>query len=257
MNKANAILFLLFLSGKLFAQDSTAATAAAKADDPSQFITRMEFYNELQHYNKQDIYLNQTILRNIIRIGKKFTTRVDLPFVYNSFNAPSDIKQSGMGDISFRLLGYKLIENPISAITASIEISLNTAQSSLLGTGKNIIIPVISYSRLFPKSKSLFSVVLQQSNSISGDEKRNDINFTKLQLIGLQMLSRKTWVVIAPEWFFDYENGGVSMNMRTRLTHAPSPRINIWVTPAAGIFGDFVGRYQWGADIGGRYFLFR
>src|SRR6478735_6538387 len=172
MKKANAILFLLFLSSKLLAQDSTAAgksTAAAKADDPSQFITRMEFYNELQHYNKQDIYLNQTVLRNIIRIGKKFTTRIDLPFVYNSFNAPADIKQSGIGDISFRLLGYKFIENPISAITASIEISLNTAQSSLLGTGKNIIIPVISYSRVFPKSKRLLSVVLQQSNSVGGD----------------------------------------------------------------------------------------
>jgi len=63
--------------------------------------------------------------------------------------------------------------------------------------------------------------------------------------------------VLAPEWFLDYINGGLSMNLRTRMTYAPAPRINLWITPSAGIFGDFAGRYQWSLDIGGRYFLFR
>ena len=230
---------------------------ATKADDPSQFITRMELYNEIQYYDKKDIYLNQTILRNVIRIGKKFTTRIDLPFVYNSFQPASDIKRSGIGDISFRVLGYKFREKPLSAFTASVEISLNTAASQLLGTGKTLLIPVVSYSQALPKNKFLFSIVLQQANSIGGDENRADINFSKLQIIGLKTLSKKSWVVLAPEWFFDYENGGVSMNLRSRFTHAPKPRLNIWVSPSVGVFGNFVGRYQWGADIGSRYFLFR
>jgi hypothetical protein len=63
--------------------------------------------------------------------------------------------------------------------------------------------------------------------------------------------------VLAPEWFYDYINDGFSMNLRTRFTGAPTPRMNIWITPSAGIFGDFAGRYQWSLDIGGRYFLFR
>ena len=65
------------------------------------------------------------------------------------------------------------------------------------------------------------------------------------------------WTVLAPEWFVDYINGGLSMNLRTRMTYAPTPRMNIWITPSAGIFGDFIGRYQWSLDIGGRYFLLR
>jgi hypothetical protein len=30
------------------------------ADDPSQFLTRIEVFNELQHYDKNNLYLNQT-----------------------------------------------------------------------------------------------------------------------------------------------------------------------------------------------------
>jgi hypothetical protein len=230
---------------------------AKKADDPSQFITRMEVYNELQYYKKRDIYLNQTILRSVIKIGKKFTTRIDLPLVHNSFSPAGDMKSTGIGDISFRMLGYKFREKPLSAFTASMEISLNTAASRLLGTGKTILIRVVSYTQAFPKDKLLFSLVLQQANSIGGDENRADINFSKIQLIGLRILSKKTWFVLAPEWFIDYEQGGVSMNLRSRLTHAPKPRLNLWITPSAGIFGDFPGRYHWSIDIGSRYFLFK
>jgi hypothetical protein len=227
------------------------------ADDPSQFFTRIEVFNELQYYDKNDFYINQTIVRTILKIGKRFTTRVDLPFVYNSLNTAEGHKQSGIGDISFRLLGYKFLENPKSAFTASIEISMNTAQSPILGTGKNLIIPVVSYTLMVPKQKMFFSFVFQQANSVSGEETRADISFSKIQVIVLKAWSRRTWTVLAPEWFVDYVKGGLSMNLRTRMTYAPTRRINIWITPSMGVFGDFIGRYQWSADIGGRYFLLR
>ena len=60
-----------------------------------------------------------------------------------------------------------------------------------------------------------------------------------------------------PEWYIDYVRGGVSMNIRSRMTFAPTPRMNLYVTPSVGIFGDFIARYQWSADIGARYHLFR
>ncbi len=229
----------------------------ANADDPSQFFTRIEVFNELQHYDKNDFYLNQTVVRTILKIGKRFTTRVDLPFVYNSLKTAEGHKQSGIGDISFRLLGYKFLEKPKSAFTASIEISMNTAQSPILGTGKNLLIPVVSYTLMSPRKKMLFSLVFQQTNSVGGDQARADINFSKVQAILLKYWSRRTWTVLAPEWFVDYIKGGISMNLRTRMAYAPTPRINIWITPSVGAFGDFIGRYQWSADIGGRYFLFR
>jgi hypothetical protein len=92
---------------------------------------------------------------------------------------------------------------------------------------------------------------------VSGDETRPDISFSKIQAILLKPLSRRSWVVLAPEWFIDYVQGGLSMNLRSRMVYAPAPRINIWITPSAGIFGDFPGRYQWSLDTGGRYFFLR
>ncbi len=262
MKKLLTLLFLLHL-GISYAQTSPDSLkkdpVKVNADDPSQFFTRVEIFNELQHYdrNGNDFYVNQTILRTVVKIGKRFTTRLDLPYVHNSINTPANYRQSGIGDISFRLLGYKLLEKPKSAITASIEISMNTAQSPILGTGKNILLPVVSYTQLIPRKKILFSVVFQQANSVSGDETRPDINFSKIQAILIKYWSKRTWSVLAPEWYIDYVRGGLSMNLRTRMTYAPAPRINIWITPSAGIFGDFIGRYQWSLDIGGRYFFLR
>src|SRR5215204_529978 len=233
MGKLLFILFFFQQASIMQAQDSSDTVkkqqAPANADDPSQFFTRIEVYNELQRYDKKDVFLNQTILRTVVQIGKRFTTRVDLPYVHNSFNSPAGYKQSGIGDISFRLLGYKFFEGRTSAFTSSIEISMNTAQSPLLGTGKNLLIPMVSYTKLIPGRKLLFSMVLQQANSVAGDEKRADISFSKLQVIVIKYFSKKTWVVLGPEWFIDYMNGGLSMNLRTRFTTAPAPRINIWV----------------------------
>ena len=259
------LLYLLFLLNAVILQAQNSADTLtqhqpkANADDPSQFFTRIEVFNELQHYDKDgnDFYFNQTILRTILKIGKRFTTRIDLPYVYNTINNPSGYKQSGIGDITFRLLGYKFREKPKSAFTASIEISFNTAQSPILGTGKNLVIPVVSYTQAIPKKKMLFWVVFQQTNSIGGDEARADISFSKIQAVLLKYWSKRTWTVLAPEWFLDYINGGASMNLRTRFTYAPAPRLNIWISPSAGIFGNFIGRYQWSLDVGGRYYLFR
>jgi hypothetical protein len=231
--------------------------ASASADDPSQFFTRVELFNELQHYKKNDLYLNQSILRMNIKIGKKFTTRIDLPLVYNSLETAAGYSQFGLGDISFRLLGYKIIEKPKSAFTASVEISLNTAASRLLGTGKNLVIPVLSYTRVIPGQKMLLAIVLQQTNAFSGDKTRTNISFTKIQPFMVKTLTRKTWFVVAPEWFIDYVNGGLSMNLRSRYNITPKPRINFFATASAGIFGDFQGRYLWSAELGYRYFLFR
>src|SRR6185436_6623952 len=130
-------LLLVFLSlypiSFLLAQNSADTVKQEQlkknADDPANFLTRVEFFNELQHYerNGNDFYVNQTTVRTILKLGKRFTTRVDLPYVYNTVNTPSKPKQSGIGDISFRLLGYKFFEKKLAAFTASIEVSLNTA----------------------------------------------------------------------------------------------------------------------------------
>lgn len=228
------------------------------ADDPSQFLTRVEVFNEFQHYDKAGGFnLNQTVLRTIIKLGKRFTTRVDIPYVTNTFPYPQGFDQGGLGDISFRLLGYNIYQARRSAVTASVEVSLNTASSPAQGSGKNMIIPVVSYSGFLKDYKTLLALVLQQTNSFSGDETRPDFNFTKLQGVILHYWNKKTWTVLAPELFIDYINGGTSMVIKGRMAFAPRPRINLWAQVNAGLYGDFITRYNWGAEAGVRYFMFR
>lgn len=261
MRKLFFLFFVLHFAGILLAQNSADSLKNiqnnANADDPSQFFTRIEVFNELERYKEEDFYLNQTVVRTVLKIGKRFTTRLDLPFVYSSLTSAENQQQSGMGDISFRLLGYKIVQKPNSALISSIEISLNTAESPILGTGKNLIIPMITYTHLIPKEKILLALTFQQANSVGGDEERDDISFSKLQMTIIKRWSQKVWTVLQPECYIDYVHGGVSLNLRSRMVYAPAPRINIWVTPSIGIFGEFIGIYQWSADIGCRYYLFR
>ena len=103
MKKPLLLLCLSLLTGIANAQtsaDTLAEKTERAADDPSQFFTRTEIFNDLQHYNK-DFYLNQTVLRTVVKFGKRFTTRLDIPYVYNSVSTVTDLKHSGLGDISF------------------------------------------------------------------------------------------------------------------------------------------------------------
>lgn len=228
----------------------------ASVDDPSQFFTRIEIFNELQHYDK-DYYLNQTIWRTNVKIGKRFTTRVDIPWVYNTKYSPEGYKHSGIGDISFRLLGYRILESPRSAVTASVEFSLNTAESPLLGTGKNLIIPLITYSRIFKPKKMILALTLQQVNSFSGDETRKQVNFSKFQAILVKTYTSKIWTVFITDWYADYENGGISMNAKLRGGYGATKIFHFWAQGGVGVFGDFIGRYKWSIELGTRFFILR
>ena len=265
MEKIKAIcLLLICLAGNLFAQTSTDSLSSLpvprviSADDPSQFLSRVEIFNEFQHYDKIGGYnLNQTVVRTIVKLGKRFTTRIDIPFVNNTFSYPQGYEKFGLGDISFRLLGYKIHQAKRSAVTASVEISLNTASTPAQGSGKNMVIPVISYTSFLKDYKTLVAFVFQQTNSFSGDESRPDLSFSKLQGVLLHYWNKRAWSVVAPELFIDYINGGTSMILKGRMAFAPTPRINIWAQLNGGLYGDFVTRYNWGAEVGCRYFVIR
>jgi hypothetical protein len=257
MKRSISLYIIFHLLSFVHAQTSPDSLAKnSNADDPSSFITRLEVFNELQ-YHDEDFYLNQTVIRTIVKIGNKFTTRLDVPLVHNSISTPAGYQQFGLGDISFRLLGYQLAKAKKSVITASIEVSLNTAESPLLGLGKNVIIPVITYSKLIPKEKMLFALFLQQANSFSGDEARRKVSFTKVQPILLKFWSQKVWSIVAPSIYIDYVKGGTSMNLETRTVFSPVPRMNIWGQAGVGVFGKFGARYEWSIQVGVRYFLLR
>lgn len=253
------LFFLLFwapLSGISQERIDSARQASSEkrvAEDPSQLISRLEIQNELQEYNS-GMYLNMSTFRAVIKFAERFTTRIEIPFVYNSKSA-NEYKQQGISDLSFRVLGFRIYESKRDAITLSLEASLNTAASPLLGTGKNILLFMGTYTRMLVPKRSLLAGAIQQANSISGDQTRARISYTKLQAVLIQFWSKKTWSAVSPEVFLDYIQGGISMNLEGRLAYAPAPKFNLWVKAGCGVFGNFIARYQWTSELGARVFL--
>jgi hypothetical protein len=251
------LLICTSFTGLAFGQTQTDTLASNEeqkiAEDPTQFVSRIEVMNEYQHLTN-GINLNITTLRSVIKIGRRFTTRIEIPFVYNS-NSGTDHKQQGLSDISFRLLGFKIYQSKKDAISLSLEASLNTAQSPLLGSGKNILVFMGTYTRVLIPKRMLLAGAFQQANSVSGDAGRSDISYSKVQAFLLNLWSKKIWTVLSPECFIDYIKGGVSMNMEGRLAFAPAPKVNIWIKGGLGLFGSFIARYQWTTELGGRVFF--
>jgi hypothetical protein len=231
-------------------------TEGASGDDPSQFFTRIELFSELLNY-PNCVFWNQTTLRINVKIGKKFTTRLDVPMVYNSLSTTEGYAHFGLGDISVRLLGYQFLKTKKSALTASIEVGFNTATSPILGTGKNMLVPMITFSHLLNNSRTILSFVFQEVVSFGGYSDRSPLSYSKLQAILIQIWSKKFWSVAAPECYIDYINGGFSMNFEVRCAYAPTRRFNVWAQAGVGLFGDFIARYQWGVEVGCRYYFLK
>jgi hypothetical protein len=261
MKKLLFILILLQHTGILYSQNPSDSlnvdkNEGAAGDDPSQFFTRVELFNELQHY-PTDFYLDQTTLRINVKIGKRFTSRLDIPFVYNAASSNTDYAHFGLGDISIRLLGYQFLRSKKSALTASLEVGFNTAQSPLLGTGKNMIIPMLTFSTMLKNQRTILAFIFQQAHSFGGYSDRMTLSYSKLQAVLIHAWTKRIWTVFAPECFIDYVYGGLSMNFEVRCAYAPTRRINVWAQTGLGVFGDFVARYQWGAEVGCRYYFLR
>ena len=257
MKKALFLLMVGIIGLQLnYAQPDSTKTAAHSGivhDDPSQVLTRFELFNEFQHLqNGED--RNVTTFRSVVSFAKRFTTRVDIPLVYYTGQV-ADYDQFGLGDISVRLLGYKLIDVKSSALLASVEFSFNTAQSPLLGTGKNMIIPVISYSKLFLKQQTILALSLQQYSSLWGDDTRPDISFSKLQFYYIKGWSKKVWTLVLPETYLDYKTGKLSMDVEVNLYYRLGPKLFIWGKGGVGLFGNHPAVYEYTTEIGLRYLL--
>jgi hypothetical protein len=251
------LLFFGYAVSSFAQQDSVKSNthSGLAQDDPSQFLTRVEVFNELQ-YRESLGHLNVTMFRSVIALGKKMTTRFDIPVVHNT--APIEgYDRSGIGDISIRLLGYRIVESKRMVALASAEFSFNTAQSPLLGTGKNIISPVLAASWRIPKHKTVIAGLVQEYFSLWGDNSRPDISWTKLQFFLLNAWSRRAWTMLAPEMYFNHHKSGASLNLEATAYYRVTGRCTLWLKSGAGLFGNHPARYQWTMETGLRYLMLR
>lgn len=250
------IPFCLLLSGQAFGQtDSTSQQNSILQDDPSNIFTRIELFNEYQTSTSGEA-MNVTTARGIMALGKRFTTRLDIPFI-RLINKSSTEATSGLGDVSARLLGYKIMQSRRSAMLASVELSFPTAQSPLLGFGRNILTPVVAFTHYLPKRKAVLALTYQEYFSFGGDESRAHIRWTRIQFYHIKPWSHRVWTLVLPELYYDHGGGGFSMNLEATAYYRVSGRFAVWLKGGAGLFGDHPARYGWTVEPGLRYLIWR
>ncbi len=241
-----------------FAQSDTTAIERQRSilqDDPSNVFTRIELFNEYQMLTNGEP-MNVTTVRSVMAIGKRFTTRVDIPYVSRP-EANTTESKSGLGDVSARLLGYKILQSKRSGLMASVEVSFPTATSPLLGFGRNIITPVLAYSVYLPKRRSLIALTYQEYFSFGGDESRQHIRWTRFQFYHIKPWSRRIWTLFLPEYYYDHANGGSSMNIELYAFYRVSNRFAFWMKGGKGLFGEHPARYDWMAEMGVRFLIWK
>ncbi|MBL7851636.1 MAG: hypothetical protein JNN04_12095 [Cyclobacteriaceae bacterium] len=249
------LFFLLFVRAAFGQSDSLSRHNGILQDDPSNIFTRIELFNERQTLTDGTV-ANVTTARGIMAIGKRFTTRVDIPYISLPRTSSAEAT-SGIGDVSARLLGYKILQSRRAAMLASVELSFPTAQSPLLGMGRNIITPVIAYTRYLPKRKTVLALTYQDYFSFGGDESRAHIRWSRMQLYHIRPWSRRVWTLLLPELYYDHSGGGFSMNLEATGYYRMSDRFAVWLKGGAGLFGDHPARYSWTVEVGLRHLIWR
>jgi len=114
---------------------------------------------------------------------------------------------SGIGDFDARLLGIAYTSNWV-IIAPGLEAFFNTASNPALGSGKVSLGPQVFFA--FPGllgKGSLFAPGYQYVFSVAGDDNRDDISRSQIDIYGVWGLAGgKNWLILDPQIVLDHKN---------------------------------------------------
>jgi hypothetical protein len=237
-------------------QSASGADAAPVRQPPAEFNTsRIEIRDEFQ-----DLEGGGTVSLIVPRVdfsaGPDFSFRLETPIVFTDSGTPNNDTQSGMGDVLLRG-SYRVRHGAGYAIVAGSEIILNTASNDALGTGKNIIAPLVFASIDLPRYQSVVFPFLQHYLTIGGDGARRDVHYTSIKSAFLTRWPNFTYTIVEPQVIVDHERADkVGSTLDGEIGHFLKRDTAIWVRSGIGLFGDNLPQvYDWKFEVGVRFFL--
>src|SRR5258706_233587 len=173
-------------SGSAFSQVESAsgADAGPGSGQPAEFRgSRFEIRDEYE-----DLQGGGTVYMIVPRVdfsaNPDLSFRIETPIVFHDPGTPNNGTESGMGDLLFRG-SYRVARGAGYAIVAGRELILNTATKDALGTGKNVIAPLIYASIDLPQYNSVAFPFLQHYVTLGGDDTRPDVMLEKRERHGV------------------------------------------------------------------------
>ncbi|MBI3526846.1 MAG: hypothetical protein HY067_02640 [Betaproteobacteria bacterium] len=245
-------------SGSAFSQVETAsgADAAPKSSQPVDFrTTRVEIRDEYQ-----DLQGGGTVYMIVPRVdfsaNPDLSFRFETPIVFADPGMPNNGSESGIGDLLFRG-SYRVARGAGYAIVAGGEIILNTATKDALGTGKNVIAPLIFASIDLPQYNSVVFPFLQHYVTLGGGDARRDVHYTSIKSAFLTRWPNLIYTIVEPQVIVDHERADkVGLTLEGEVGRFLNRDTAIWARPGIGLSGDNLPPvYDWKFEVGVRFFL--
>ena len=245
-------------SGSAFSQVESAsgADAAPQSSLPTAFGTsRFEIRDEFQ-----DLQGGGTVYMIVPRVdfpaNPDLSFRIETPIVFGDPGTPNNDTEAGIGDVLFRG-SYRVARGADYAIVAGSELILNTATNDALGTGKNVIAPLIFAAIDLPQYHSVVFPFLQHYATLGGDDARRNVHYTRIKSVLLTRWQNLTYTIVEPQVIVDHERADkVGLTLDGEIGRFLNHDTAIWTRTGFGLFGDSLPQvYDWKFEVGVRFFL--
>lgn len=247
------------LAGPAEAQAQSGNEAADGSDsvvkrvDPTDFSSRVEVRNE--HRDLQDGgSINLLAPRLDYAVSNAFSLRLEIPIVSAEPNAPDNNGEAGLGDLLVRT-SYRASRGGGYAMVMAADFSFDTASKDSLGTGKNVIAPLVFASLDMARYDSVFFPFLQHYITVSGDHARPDVSYTSIKTVWLTRWPEHYYTVVEPHIIIDHERADrVGLTLEGELGRFLNRNLGVWARPGIGLHGDNMPQvYNWNIEVGFRY----
>lgn len=178
--------------------------------------------------------------------------RVDVPFVDVDPSVNTISSESGIGDLYVRL-GWRAVNQPKFAFFMGADFFLDTASEDILGSGTDIVAPLVAGMWVLPEYNSLAGVILAHYFDFGGGL---DISETEIRPMYVQTLPNGFWLTIDSHFFIDWEdNEEFGWYQELQLGKMLMKKLGITITPGVGITGDNRTVPDWTIETNLRYFF--
>lgn len=217
--------------------------------DPTKFLRTLKLVNEFQGLTT-DNYFNITSLQYIQPFADaKMNLRVKVPLAWTDAQGDGE---TGLGDIQLRYNWLSYADTK-QAVLLGAELTADSASEDVLGRGKWIISPLVTYA-MFLNKNVIFAPTYQHNLSFAGDGDRGDVNESVLDFyLVMTADNKKSWVTIDPTLGIDWENDermpfSVEVELGRNIGTLLGGALNAYLRPGIGIGQDRA--YDWNIEIG-------
>jgi hypothetical protein len=225
----------------------------AKRIDPTDFKHRFDLRSEYIDYGTASMML--IVPRVEYAFSNSLAIRAEVPVAqYDPGNSVGT--SEGVGNLLTRL-AWRAARTESYALVVGSEMSLDTASSANLGTGKHVLAPFAFWSIDIPSAKSVFFPYVQHGIAVGGDGSRENVHYTNLRTSLLTRWPARTYSFVEVNYWFDHERSNrYSSYVKAEVGRFFTPKTGFYLRPGTGISGtDARLGIKWSMEIGMRHFF--